>query len=74
MYHNIISSFQIIKDRHLLGILGFLLVIDLIILLCWNFVDPFHTKAKYLTTYVSIKHCTIQSFEHENAKKSPLLN
>lgn len=41
----------IIKDRHLLGILGFLLVIDLIILLCWNFVDPFHTKAKYLTAY-----------------------
>ena len=31
--------------------------------------DPFHTKAKYLTAYVSIKHCTIQSFEHENAKK-----
>ena len=32
--------------------------------------DPFHTKAKYMTAYVSIKHCTIQSFEHEDAKKA----
>lgn len=41
----------IIKDLHLFAVIGVLLLIDLVILLNWNFLDPFQTKLKYLTTY-----------------------
>lgn len=50
----VICSFQIIKDLHLFGVVGVLIVIDAIFLFNWNFLDPLQMKTKYLPTYVSV--------------------
>ncbi|KAJ7363717.1 hypothetical protein OS493_009880 [Desmophyllum pertusum] len=42
---------KVIKDLHLFGVIGVLIVIDMIILLNWNFLDPFQKKMKYLSTF-----------------------
>jgi len=41
----------IIKDLYLFGVVGGLLLIDVVILLNWNFLDPFQKKIKHLNSY-----------------------
>lgn len=38
----------IIRDLHLFGVIGVLILIDAVILLLWNFLDPFQKKIRYL--------------------------
>ena len=44
--------FQIIRDLHLFGVIGVLILIDAVILLLWNFLDPFQKKIRYLPALV----------------------
>ncbi|PFX31206.1 Gamma-aminobutyric acid type B receptor subunit 2 [Stylophora pistillata] len=39
----------IIKDLHLFGVIGVLILIDAVILLHWNFLDPYQRQIKYLS-------------------------